>query len=603
MTARTNALLVLALLASSTAEAQRAATGSGTRVRSIARAIGMVADGSSESAVVFDANTDSVLGAVQLGDGAPVCFGDCVITSDLTRGYVATQFAEIWIVDLTTTPPSLASGTNPILINNNGLDLALSPDDRFLVSCGGNANQQLEVVDLTTLTLVGTFTSSSWVTAEVGPDNSVVIASEGGDRVRRLVLDATGNLTNPGEVMRETMPLNISIVPDGSIGLLVTYPLLNLMGQIVSPGRVRSFTIHGMLPIQTFTPPGTDFIVNAIADPGASRAYVRRELTLLALPFDAATGFFGGTPIWSVALGDIIPCYGNEQLVLHPNRSKLYTTIPTGVQVVDAATGALITTITHPDLPLPTGMDVRGVEAVVEAAMDAKAGACPNSFNLESHGVLPVALIGTDAFDASEVDVTTLRLARADGTGGSVLALRGPPGPRAEIVDVTEPVDGAICDCHKVAGDGKLDFESQFDSDALVDALELEATPPGTQVELVLTGELLDGTGFSASDCVRVVSPNVAGCKIRVVSTVSRGWVQVSPLDLLLDGGGFGEFERTYPQGTNVTLVAEEIPGSRFVAWEVDGVQQKLGARTLLYRAKAAHAVLRAVYGGPRVKR
>jgi hypothetical protein len=292
-----------------------------------------------------------------------------------------------------------------------------------------------------------------------------------------------------------------------------------------------------------------------------------------------------------------------EQLMLHPDGSKLYTNVPGGVQVVDPGTGALITAITHPSLPGPQGLCVRGVEAELEISLDVKPGGCPNSFNPKSHGVLPVALVGSDDFDVTRVDVASLRLARADGTGEPVAPLAGPPGPQTQVVDVSTPYEGETCDCSKLAGDGTLDLEARFASDDLVPALGLDVAAPGALVELVLTGELVDGTTFSATDCVRLVPPDAPGGELHVVASVPRGWIQVSPPDLLLDTGGFGEFERTYPLGTRVTLLAAELQGRPFVAWEVDGVRQKLGERTLHYQVKGEHAELRAIYDVLRVRR
>lgn len=592
MNARMNALLVLALLAAPAAEAQRARASAKKTVHSSARAIGMTADPASNSAVVFDANTDSVLGVVPLGEGNPLCYGDCVITSDLSRGYLVTGFGEVWVVDLTTSQPRLDTGLNPFGITNNGLDIAITADDRFLVVCHGNEPSQLIVADLASRTVVDTFGPSNWVAVDVDQDGTVLVTSETGNRARRLTLDAAGQLTDTGEVFREDNPLNLSFVPGGAIGLLVGY----------SPGRVRSFTVQGMVPIETLTLPGTELTVNALADPGPGRVYVRKNNSLLAFPFDAATGDFGTTPLWSVPLGFALACYGAEQLALHPDGTKLYTNVPGGVLVVDPGSGALITTITDPALPGPRGLGVRSLAAELAASLDIKPGGCPNSFNPNSHGVLPVALVGSEELDVTQVDIASLRLARADGTGESVAPLEGPPGPHTEVADVSTPFEGETCGCHKLAGDGILDLESKFESDAVVTALGLDVAPPGALVELVLTGELLDGTSFTASDCVRLVPPGTPGAELRV-TTIPRGWVQISPLDLALDGGGFGAFERTYPVGTNVTLLAAELQGQPFVAWEVEGVRQKLGERTLQYHVKAAHAELRAIYGIPRVKR
>ena len=49
-------------------------------------------------------------------------------------------------------------------------------------------------------------------------------------------------------------------------------------------------------------------------------------------------------------------------------------------------------------------------------------------------------------------------------------------------------------------------------------------------------------------------------------------WIDVAPLDLQLDGGGFANFERTFPMTTIATLKAEApYEDKRFVGWKLDG--------------------------------
>ena len=61
----------------------------------------------------------------------------------------------------------------------------------------------------------------------------------------------------------------------------------------------------------------------------------------------------------------------------------------------------------------------------------ARPGACPNPFNRTSHGVLPVALLGTGQVDVTQVDLSTVQLSRADRFGGSLSPHEGPPGPHS----------------------------------------------------------------------------------------------------------------------------------------------------------------------------
>jgi hypothetical protein len=143
--------------------------------------------------------------------------------------------------------------------------------------------------------------------------------------------------------------------------------------------------------------------------------------------------------------------------------------------------------------------------AGLELPLDIKPGGCPNSFNnkLTGYGKLPVALVGTDEFDVATVDTSTLALARADGVGGSV----SPLAYHTRIGDVATPFDGDLCDCHELLGDGIDDLKLKFRRRTMTEVMELDDVPGGELVELVLSGELTDGTAFTARDCIRIVPP------------------------------------------------------------------------------------------------
>ncbi len=148
-------------------------------------------------------------------------------------------------------------------------------------------------------------------------------------------------------------------------------------------------------------------------------------------------------------------------------------------------------------------MYVFGLPALeLEAQLDIKPGSCPNPFNRKSRGVLPVAVLGTMDFDVTTIDVSTVRLARADGVGGEVAPLEGPPGPHSVFEDVATPFEGEPCDCHDLGADGYLDLSMKFSSPDVVAVLELDDVPGGSELELVVTGSLLDETPFVAYDCI-----------------------------------------------------------------------------------------------------
>jgi hypothetical protein len=141
----------------------------------------------------------------------------------------------------------------------------------------------------------------------------------------------------------------------------------------------------------------------------------------------------------------------------------------------------------------------------VIAYADIKPGACPNTLNRNSQGVLPVAVLGTNDFDATAIDVASVRLSRADGLGGAVAPNEGPPGPHSVFEDAGTPFGGQSCECHDETADGLMDLSMKFRTADVVAALEFNALPPGDLVELFVTGNLLDGTPFAASDCIRLV--------------------------------------------------------------------------------------------------
>ena len=73
-------------------------------------------------------------------------------------------------------------------------------------------------------------------------------------------------------------------------------------------------------------------------------------------------------------------------------------------------------------------------EIAREVAIDIKPGSCPNPFNLDSRGVLPVAVLGGADFDVASVDPATLRL-------------EGVAPLRWAREDVATPVDGRKDSC------------------------------------------------------------------------------------------------------------------------------------------------------------
>jgi len=106
--------------------------------------------------------------------------------------------------------------------------------------------------------------------------------------------------------------------------------------------------------------------------------------------------------------------------------------------------------------------------------IDIKPGGEPNCFNNDVHGVIPVAILGSASFDATQVDPLTLSL-----DGQSVKTKRNGT-PQANIENVN--------------GDGFNDLVVKIID---IDGTYAVGTGTGT-----LTGQLFDGTPFEGSDSI-----------------------------------------------------------------------------------------------------
>ena len=155
----------------------------------------------------------------------------------------------------------------------------------------------------------------------------------------------------------------------------------------------------------------------------------------------------------------------------------------------------------------------------VETTLDIHTGSCPNPVNPSSRGKVPMALVGSELFDVTEVDVDSLVLSRADGLGRKVTPLAGRSGVIGEISDVATPFGGDLCECHELMGDGIVDLLVRFSAIEMADALALDGIPHGTSVMLTISGSMLDGMPFEVSDCAVRVG--------RSVTSTSKGISQV----------------------------------------------------------------------------
>jgi len=312
-----------------------------------AQTLGMVADDSTHRVTVFDADSNTVLGSVDV-PGFRSCFGDCIITPDRQLGFV-TNFEEVvWVIDLSGGAPVLAGGTNPIPVSTPGEDLAISLDGKFLLVGDGAADAPLSVVDIATRAEVSTFPIPGFncTSVEVCADGSILATST--TSTTRLSIDGAGNLTDTGDIIAGSSNLvNLACAPGAATAIVFDFSLR----------RAVSFTVPGLNPLDLLVL-GDSPLCGAV-HPDGDRLYVRTHL-LEAFAYDSLTGDIGAL-IFSIDPGPAASCYGIDQLAVHPDGDRFYLTQLGGIGVYDAADGHSIATIDGPNLfSGPSGIYLRG---------------------------------------------------------------------------------------------------------------------------------------------------------------------------------------------------------------------------------------------------
>jgi hypothetical protein len=125
--------------------------------------------------------------------------------------------------------------------------------------------------------------------------------------------------------------------------------------------------------------------------------------------------------------------------------------------------------------------------------IDIKPGSFPNSLNVNSKGVLPVAILGTEDFDVMTVNASTVVLSWP----GITLPLRA---------DGVPPLRWAWED---VNSDGLMDIVLKYNMKVML-PFTLTHEAPG-DLRMMLKGELLDGTPVEGYDTVRIINKGYVG--------------------------------------------------------------------------------------------
>lgn len=466
-----------------------------------AGAMGMVADNTTKSVTVFDADNDTVIGSVFLPQSPTPssATGDCVITPDQKLGFVSDFQFRVWVIDLESSPPSLAAGTNPIFIRNRAEDLVVTPDGKYLVACDGSNAQPVVLIDIAARAQVAAYnTGSDCNCVDVCPDGTILVGSVNQQKIRRLTITDLGQ----GPVFVPTGDEisfggnNVYCAPDGQSGVIVrglaqeivsfTLPDMTLVDRRPLTGR---WGVSG-----AFSPDGTRFYTRSV-DPGNDSGKVD------VYSIDTATGQLGTSPLLSFPVGALSPdqpgnnifvFFGMEQMALHPNGDKLYVTERNVVSIYDPQTGLRTDQFRAPQaLQGATGICIQKAP-FIEVLVDVKPGSLSNPLNLKSKGVLPIAVLSTPDFDALTIDPASVLV------GDPVLIARS----GASVAPVNDTADD-------VNDDGLVDLLLFIDVGELVD---FGAADADTEA-VILTGETTSGVPVMGGDFVNVVAGSSKGKK------------------------------------------------------------------------------------------
>ena len=154
-------------------------------------------------------------------------------------------------------------------------------------------------------------------------------------------------------------------------------------------------------------------------------------------------------------------------------------------------------------------------EPVIEIAIDIKPHTCPNRLNINSNGLLTVAVLGTEELDVYDIDPASV-------------TLNGVSATRSSYKDILTSAQSCTCE-GVIEPDGFDDLIVKFEIEALAETLG--HVNKGDELELLLTG-VLDNeseTPIEGIDCIvitvpvkqeEILVPDVVGLPLAEAETV-----------------------------------------------------------------------------------
>ena len=434
---------------------------------------------------VFNADDDTLVGSVNVNPTtSPTATGilsDCSLSSDATTAFVgyinqdpsATTSKELVAVAIS--PLAAPAVSTRIGIATSSVDTSITPDGKFVLVCDSVNPEAVSVVDTAAETSVGSYAGQVGCRAvETCSDGSVLIGLPSFGMLHRLSIDGVGTLTDTGESIAGFAPQNVDCAPSAASGVFVSAGFSTVYS-VANP-------LAGVADSEATTD-GEGMVV--LVHPDGNRVFVRSAGgDIDVFDYDQATGLMTTPAAFTIAAaaptttsltGSIEQ--GVDTMAFTPDGSKLYVVADKTVEVFDAATGSFIDSFGTFDSP--TGICfARGAadpRPVLEVVIDINPGG--SCINNDGKGVIPVAIYGSADFDVTQIDFSTV-----------------------EMASLTVKTAGK-------SGDFQVEF-SDLDLDGFTDVVvkidDSASVLPSGDIEVTLTGALLDGTKFEGAQTICV---------------------------------------------------------------------------------------------------
>jgi hypothetical protein len=434
---------------------------------------------------VFDADTNAVLGSVDvnLTAGSSTATGilsDCSLSGDAKTAFVGyinqdpggSTSKELVAVDIST--PAAPAVSTRIGIATSSVDTSITPDGKFVLVCDSINPEAVSVVDAAAETSVGSYTGQVGCRAvEACSDGSVLIGRPGAGMLHRLSIDAAGTLTDTGESISGYAVQNVDCAPAAASAVFVSDGL----------GEVDSVAIPLTGVVDTETTSGGEGMV-VLVHPDGNRVFVRSTGgDIDVFDYDQATGLMTTPAAFSIAAAAPNSAsssgieLGVDTMAFTPDGSKLYVVADTTVQVFNATDGSSLGSFGSFDSP--TGIcfarGAAGPPPPVAVVIDINPGG--DCIKNDGKGVIPVAIYGSADFDVTQIDFSTV-----------------------ELESLTVKTAGK-------SGNFQVEF-SDLNLDSFTDVVvkidDSASVLPSGDIEVTLTGALLDGTEFEGTQTICV---------------------------------------------------------------------------------------------------